>query len=189
MKSTIGKAVLALLLLIPIPAAAFDEIGFDLFYGRGSASWGQELSSSDWHYNVIGGLVKTGRYLNRDWGLRADIGFQYRYHRALKGNRARYGHDIGIELGLVKEFAIDEFITPYLGVAGGFSAKFPGGQPMFGASGILGNIGALGGFKFPISTKWKAKWELRWIHSSDPLRNDDPGRNWKEIRFGFVREF
>lgn len=181
--------ILIMLLLIPTQAAAFNEIGFDLFFGRSRTSLNQEIQSSEWEYQAIGGLFKTGKYLNRDWGLRADAGFQYRYHRASNSERTRYGHDVGIELSLVKEFLITEFITPYLGIAGGFSAKFPGGQPRFSNSGFLGNIGALIGYKLPISADWKIKWELRWTHSSDPIRTDDPGRDWEEVRFGFVREF
>lgn len=186
------------MILVPLPLQAlnldaksfsFSEVGFDLFYGRGETSWNQKLSSSDWQCDLLGGLLKTGKYLSKDLGLKIEAGLGYRYHRAFNDSRTRYGHEVNIELALRKEFILDDFLAPYFGIVGGFSSMFPGDQPKLGNSGILATAGFLIGYEYPISTTWKLHWELRWKHSSDPIRDDDSGRNWEEVRFGFVKEF
>lgn len=188
------KRLIMILAFLIIPSTSFamndiDEIGFDLFYGKGKTTWGQQLSSSFWHSQIVGGMFRLGKYLNEDWGLMSDVGVGYRYNTTVNDGHEVNGHEINMEIRIRQYFLSTDYTRFYLGIIVGLSSMFPSGQPKYGNSGILGTIGGMIGTEIPISTNWATRFEMIIDHTSDPLQNDDSGRNFEKFSAGLVYRF
>lgn len=220
MKSVIVTlTLLSLLLIAPIQSYSFpkpksNDIGLDIFYGE-DVNWSDSWKSEEYDFNVTGLILRTGSYIDKLEKWKIDFGWKLRLHRAeglgyYRSDRStdcpfssgvRHGTSLGFELYLKREFkGLVSFMTPYIGIGGGFSYLVPrDNQPEWMNSGMLGTFGGCVGANIPITDRWSARWELRLIHTSDPLYGPGPledddggsdkGRNHQVILFGLTYEF
>lgn len=180
------------------------DMGFDIFYGE-DVNWSDSWKSKEYDFNVKGLALRTGTYLDESEKWKLDIGLILGLHRAEGLGHYRDVRDtdcpfsfgkrhaltLGAELYLKREFKdLVSFLTPYLGLGGGFSYLIPSNnQPEWMNSGMLGTFGGCAGANIPIKDKWELRFETRITHTSDPLNHGDFGRNRHEIFGGLTYKF
>jgi opacity protein-like surface antigen len=178
------------------------DIGFDIFYGE-DTNWSSWLKSKEYDFNVVGFILRTGRYLDKSekWkldfelvlGLHRAEGLGYyrevRYTDCPFSRGVRYGLTFGPEVYLKREFKdLVSFLTPYIGLGAGFSGLTPrNNQPEWMDSGILINFGVCAGVNIPITKNWGFRAEARGKHASSP--GSDHGRDWLTISSGLTYKF
>lgn len=180
------------------------DVGFDIFYGE-DVKWNNSWKSKEYDFNVKGLTLRTGKYLDESEKWKLDLGLILGLHRAeglgyYRDTRdtdcpfsfgKRHALTLGAELYLKREFKdLVSFLTPYLGLGGGFSYLTPrDNQPEWMNSGMLGTFGGCAGANIPIKDRWELRFETRITHTSDPLNHGDFGRNHHIFLGGLTYKF
>ena len=178
------------------------DIGFDVFYGE-DTNWSSWLKSKEYDFNVVGLILRTGKYLDESekWKLDSDlvVGLHRAkglgYYREVRhtdcpfSKGVRYGLTFGPEVYLKREFKdLVGSLTPYIGVGVGLSGLIPRkNQPEWMDSGMLIRFGGCAGVNIPITDQWEFRPEMRITHASSP--GSDFGRNHLTISSGFTYKF
>ncbi len=178
------------------------DIGFDIFYGE-DTNWSSWLKSKEYDFNVVGFILRTGKYLDesKKWKLDFDlvIGLHRAeglgYYREVRhtdcpfSRGVRYSLTVGPEVYFKREFKdLVSFLTPYIGLGVGISGLIPRkNQPEWMDLGILINFGVCAGVNIPITKNWVVRAETQGKHASSP--GSDRGRNHLIISSGFTYTF